>query len=56
MKVEFSREVRRLLENHSSATVDMRYDLNPYTWTMPVLGPRPPFYTNPIYEWRYPVI
>ncbi|WP_176448662.1 hypothetical protein [Lentibacillus sp. CBA3610] len=32
------------------------YDNNPNSWSVPVVGPRPPYYTNPRYAPYYPVI
>lgn len=49
-------KVKVLLINHSDKKVPMLYDNNPYTWPMPKVGPRPPFYTNPRYVQYYPVI
>jgi hypothetical protein len=56
VKFEFSPEVRRLLERKSSEKVYMHYDANPFTWSMPVIMPRPPYYASPRYEWNYPRI
>ena len=46
--------VKLLLVNHSDAVVQMVY--RPAKWPMPKIGPRPPYYTDPIYEAEYPVI
>ncbi len=43
-----------LLVNHSDETVNLKY-LN-YIWKMPLIGPRPPYYTNPRYILNYPII
>ncbi|CAH0345367.1 MULTISPECIES: hypothetical protein [unclassified Bacillus (in: firmicutes)] len=51
----FSPEVRLLLVNHSDEKVMMLYD-NDHTWPMPLIGPRPPYYTNPRYEKNFPLI
>ncbi|UTR16804.1 hypothetical protein MM221_09950 [Salipaludibacillus sp. LMS25] len=44
-----------LLVNESDETVQMLYNHNPYTWSMPKIGPRPPFYTNVRVEENYPL-
>ncbi|WP_438434884.1 hypothetical protein [Gorillibacterium sp. sgz500922] len=56
MKIMFSPQVKLLLVPQSSQTVDMQYADNPFTWTMPLIGRRPPYYASPRYEWSYPVI
>ncbi|MFD1850920.1 hypothetical protein [Oceanobacillus bengalensis] len=56
MNYYYNPEVRLLLINHSNETVEMLYNANPSTWTMPKIGPRPPYYTNPRYEAYYPII
>lgn len=56
LKYEFSPQVSLLLVNASHEKVQMQYDSNPFTWSMPKIGPRPPFYTNPLYGWNYPVL
>ncbi|TCS77595.1 hypothetical protein EDD59_11678 [Muricomes intestini] len=46
--------VQLLLCNYSNETVCGKYlDL---VWKMPLIGPRPPFYTNPRYNLSYPTI
>jgi hypothetical protein len=52
----YSPEVRLLLVNESEETVDMLYNDNPFTWEMPLIGPRPPYYANPRYDQYYPVL
>jgi len=49
-------DIRLLLKGESEETVDMLYNDNPYTWEMPKIGPRPPYYTNPRYEQSYPIL
>ncbi|TWI59996.1 hypothetical protein [Halalkalibacter nanhaiisediminis] len=53
---QYSPEVRLLLKNHSEETVQMLYNSNPFTWSMPDIGPRPPYYCNPRYVQNYPLI
>lgn len=43
-----------LLRNYSDETIRGEY-LN-LVWEMPLIGPRPPYYTNPRYDLNYPVI
>jgi len=52
----FHPKVRLLLLNHSDEKVPMVYDNNPYTLSLPMIGPRPPYYTNPRYVQYDPVI
>ncbi|WP_372631039.1 hypothetical protein [Cohnella sp.] len=56
MIFEFDPCVRLLLVTGSNARVQMRYASNPYTWSMPEIGPRPPFYANPRYGANYPIL
>ncbi|UOR12572.1 hypothetical protein [Halobacillus amylolyticus] len=53
---QYNPEVKLLLVNHSDEKVQMLYNDNPYTWQMPKIGPRPPYYYNPRYEPYYPKI
>ncbi len=53
---EYNPEVKLLLVNHSDEKVQLLYNANPYTWSMPKIGPRPPYYYNPRYEQYYPTI
>ncbi|WP_312474033.1 hypothetical protein [Neobacillus sp.] len=53
---QFSREVSLLLVDQSEGKEEILYNSNPYTWQMPQIGPRPPYYCNPRYEQYYPVI
>ena len=45
-----------LLLDESEEVVQMRYNNNPYTWPMTLIGDRSPYYTNPRYEEEYPTI
>jgi len=49
-------EICLLLKGETEETVDMLYNDNPYTWEMPKIGPRPPYYANPHYEQSYPIL
>lgn len=53
--IQFSPTVQLLLQPQSDAKLPMLYDNNPYTWTVPVTGIRPPYFTNPRYGWNFPV-
>jgi hypothetical protein len=53
---EYNPEVKLLLVNHSDEKVQLLYNANPYTWSMPKIGPRPPYYCHPRYEQYYPTI
>lgn len=50
----YNSEVKLLLINHSNEKEEVLY--NPYTFHLPKIGPRPPYYCNPRYEQYYPVI
>ncbi len=52
----YNPEVELLLVDASEKMVEMLYNDNPYTWPMPNIGPRPPYYTNPRYEENFPLI
>ncbi|SFC46216.1 hypothetical protein SAMN05443252_103515 [Bacillus sp. OV322] len=56
MQHYFSREVKLLLINQSAEKDIVLYNDNAHSWTMPKIGKRPPFFTNPRYEQYYPVI
>ncbi len=49
-------EVKLLLVNHSDEKVEVFYNTNQIPFKMPLIGQRPPFYTNPQYEQYYPKI
>ncbi len=53
---EYYPEVTLLLDDHSEEKVELFYNSNPYTFDMPKIGPRPPYYCNPRYEPYFPVI
>ncbi|MDF2843219.1 MAG: hypothetical protein K0R00_1645 [Herbinix sp.] len=54
MDLQISIPVDLLLVNQSDETVNVTY-LN-QVWQMPMIGPRPPYYTNPSYVLNYPII
>lgn len=54
MLYQFSVDVNLLLVNESDEKVELKYQN--YIWEMPMIGPRPPYYTNPRYELNYPII
>ncbi len=53
---QYSPEVKRVLMHHSDKKEQIFYNANPHPWSMPQIGPRPPYYYNPRYEKYYPVI
>ncbi|WP_189655246.1 hypothetical protein [Bacillus sp. HNG] len=53
---EYNPEVKLLLINQSNEIVQVLYNGNPHPYSMPKIGPRPPYYCNPRYEQYYPVI
>ncbi|WP_462413109.1 hypothetical protein [Neobacillus sp. Marseille-QA0830] len=54
--LHYSPEVKYLLINHSNEKVEVLYASNPYAFRLPLIGTRPPYYTNPRYEQHYPII
>ncbi|MFD2762368.1 hypothetical protein [Lentibacillus juripiscarius] len=52
----YNPEVNYLLIDRAEGKTEMLYDENPSTWSVPIIGPRPPYYTHPRYEPYYPVI
>lgn len=48
-------EVKILLINQSDEKVQVHYNES-YTFTLPFIGIRPPYYIHPRYEPEYPVI
>ncbi|MCF3944786.1 hypothetical protein [Oceanobacillus alkalisoli] len=52
----YNPEVKLLLINHSDKKVQLLYNDNPQTFTMPFICPRPPYYYHPRYEEYYPII
>jgi len=45
-----------LLVDQSDEKEEVLYNANPYSFKMPKIGPRPPYYIHPRYEQYYPVI
>lgn len=45
-----------LLLNESEQKVPVTYADNDKPFMMPLIGPRPPYFTNPRYQLNYPVI
>nr|WP_173720047.1 hypothetical protein [Heyndrickxia oleronia] len=54
MQFEFHMQVRDLLINQSNEKVTMHY--MDHSWLLPMIGNRPPYYTNPRYEPYYTII
>lgn len=52
----YNPEVSLLLVNHSNEKVDVLYVANQQMFQLPKIGPRPPFFINPVCEQYYPVI
>ncbi|SFJ28288.1 hypothetical protein SAMN04487936_101522 [Halobacillus dabanensis] len=52
---QYNPEVKLLLVGHSDEKVQVLYDANPNTCSMPKIGPRPPYYCNPRYEQYFPL-
>ncbi|WP_194165560.1 hypothetical protein [Oceanobacillus sp. CFH 90083] len=52
----YNPEVTLLLVNHSNEKVNVLYTANQHTYQLPKIGPRPPYFINPVYEQYYPVI
>lgn len=52
----FNQEVKFLLMNNSTNKVDLVYNDNNQAFEMPEIGPRPPYYYNPRYDFYYPII
>lgn len=50
----FNEEIIYLLLDSSDETIDLEYQ--DMIIKMPIIGPRPPFYANPIYRFNYPII
>ncbi|MFB4162821.1 hypothetical protein ACE1TI_03035 [Alteribacillus sp. JSM 102045] len=50
----FNPEVKLLLVNESNEKVEVTY--SPYSFELPKIGPRPPYYVYPNYEAYYPII
>ena len=56
MEYYYNPEVHFLLMNHSNEKVELLYDYNTEPFEVPLIGKRPPYYTNPNYEQYYPII
>lgn len=52
----YSPYVQYLLASHSDEKAVMTYGDNFLTIEIPQIGPRPPYYTQPVYEPYMPVI
>ncbi|CAG9623263.1 hypothetical protein [Sutcliffiella rhizosphaerae] len=48
--------VELLLVSDTDEKVQMQYADNPYTWSMSLIGPRPPYFCHPRVEAHYPLI
>jgi hypothetical protein len=51
-----NQEVKLLLLTQSDEKELVLYDDNPYSYELPKIGPRPPYYAHPRYEEEYPII
>ncbi|WP_234982738.1 hypothetical protein [Ornithinibacillus halophilus] len=56
MKNYYNPEVKYLLLPKSDKKESILYNKNEKSWDVPAIGPRPPYYTNPIYKPYYPSI
>lgn len=56
MEYYYNPEVIFLLIPQSEEKEELVYNNNPYSFQVPKIGPRPPFYTNPRHEQYYPII
>ena len=56
MKYYYNPEVKLLLVNASDEKVNVTYAFNEFPFKLPLIGPRPPYYTQPRYDPYYPVI
>lgn len=54
MNFEFRPTVKRLLRDSSQGRVRIVYLT--HEWTVPSIGHRPPYYTNPRYDAYYPLV
>ncbi|WP_203229650.1 hypothetical protein [Filibacter tadaridae] len=55
MHYYYNPEVKYLLINNSTKKVEMEY-ANFIQIKAPEIGPRPPFYTNPVYQPYIPIL
>ncbi len=52
--LQFYPETQLLLLPSSDEKVHLLYDDNRYSFPLPLIGPRPPFYYNPRYRFELP--
>jgi len=52
----YNPEVIFLLMDEQGERVPVIYDEKRKPFKLPLVGPRPPYYTNPTYEKYYPII
>lgn len=45
-----------LLFNETNQTVDVLYNDNPYPFILALIGERPPYYMDPVFQETYPII
>lgn len=53
MKIEFFPQATRLLQNDLSK---IKVSYMSFTWELPTIASRPPYYTDPVYRPYYPLI
>lgn len=53
---QYSREIKLLLINQSEEKVEVLYNSNPFSYKLPLIGLRSPYYINPRYEQYFPKI
>ncbi|MCM3715323.1 hypothetical protein [Halalkalibacter oceani] len=53
MNIEFFPEATRLLQNEEEKVT---MDYMTYSWDLPTIAVRPPYYSNPVYEPYYPAL
>lgn len=56
MRYYYNPEVKLLLIRYSKEKVQVRYNNNPRSFDLPLIGPRPPYYANPVYTPYQPLI
>ncbi len=54
MKILINKHVKLLLLNYSNETMNTKY--LDFVFKMPLIGFRPPYYTDPRYDLNYPLI
>jgi hypothetical protein len=52
----YTPEVKLLLLPQTDEKELVLYNDNPYSFELPKIGPRPPYYAHPRYEKEYPII